>query len=150
MGHRASIVLVLVSASPALMASFTAFSPVSIRYGVGRNPNPIFRHLGTLLLQHITPGSTRNTSSLFACPSQKFHRLGKPLIYFPMTSSLPASIPRVRLLANGENASSNNASLAWRNRFGAGDQPFFPPVSPPTSRRWLVNSSTVLAFLYHA
>lgn len=44
-----------------------------------------------------------------------------------MTSSLPASIPRVRLLANGENASSKNASLAWRNRFGAGDQPAFPP-----------------------
>jgi hypothetical protein len=46
---------------------------------------------------------------------------------FPMTASLPAWIPRVRLLANGENASSKNASLAWRNRFGAGDQPAFPP-----------------------
>src|SRR5215467_1908910 len=46
---------------------------------------------------------------------------------FPMTASLPAWTPRVRLLANGENASSKNASLAWRNRFGAGDQPAFPP-----------------------
>jgi hypothetical protein len=44
-----------------------------------------------------------------------------------MTPSLPASIPHARLLANGENASSRNASLAWRNRFGAGDQPAFPP-----------------------